>query len=58
MLLRASRSDINRFLDEVRDAIGAGQWTFVPREKNMAVLMELGLRPLDVKDELVVLPKL
>ena len=52
-MLRASQRDVKCFLERVRACIAEGRWTFPQREKNMATLMQLGLRPADVKEEVL-----
>lgn len=53
MAKKASNEEIERVLEDMREAIQAGKFVFVERRKNIDTLTELGLLPDDIRDELM-----
>lgn len=50
---RANTSDIADFLARAKKLLSAGEFTFVPRRKNLQALSEHGLTIADAKNEII-----
>ena len=50
--MRSSQSEVEGFLEMVRDAIDRNCYTFIPRSKNRITMSRYGLLPTDITDEI------